>query len=202
MKNINVIGIAGKKRSGKDTIARVIRNIKPESFTYHMSKPLKKSCAILFDLDNSQLHEENKDVLDHRWGLTPRQIFQKLGTDFLRNAYDPQFFIIHLDYFLKSNNARLFYGASNKDFVIIPDIRFQNEVDYIKEKWEGKVIRVVRDFGFDDPHPSEREILNLKNIDYEIDNNSSLYDLNNSAYKFMNKYYNTDLSKTWNETLL
>jgi len=36
----------------------------------------------MFDLDNEQLYETKKNIIDIRWNLSPRQIFQRLGTEF------------------------------------------------------------------------------------------------------------------------
>ena len=77
------------------------------------------------------------------------------------------------------------HQSSNKTLILIPDIRFQNEIDYIKERWQGSVIRVVRGQGFDDPHPSESDILKLSNIDFEVDNSSSLFDLEVNIVNFL-----------------
>ena len=36
----------------------------------------------MFDLDNEQLYGTKKNIIDIRWNLSPRQIFQRLGTEF------------------------------------------------------------------------------------------------------------------------
>ena len=184
-RSIDVIGICGKKRAGKDTIASIITKHIPNSYTYHMASPLKKSCQILFDLSQDQLYGDQKEEVDERWGLSPRQIFQKVGTDMLRNNFTDKLFVIHLDHILKYNNNLVLHQSSNKTLILIPDIRFQNEIDYIKERWQGSVIRVVRGQGFDDPHPSESDILKLSNIDFEVDNSSSLFDLEVNIVNFL-----------------
>ena len=189
-KTIKVIGICGKKRAGKDTVGEIIqKNINHYSCIYHMAKPLKESVKILYDLNYEQLHGFSKDIIDDRWGLSPRQIMQKFGTDILRNQIDKDFFIIHLDHFLKVKNSKNNMNHTEVDAIIVPDIRFQNEIDYIKNKWNGKIIRVTREQGMEDPHPSERDILELQNIDFTIDNNYSLLDLTNSTLNIINQLY-------------
>ena len=59
--------------------------------------------------------------------------------------------------------------------IIFSDIRFQDELDYIK-KIGGKVLKVVRNNSNKNEysnHISEKNIDGLNNIDYEVSNNES-----------------------------
>ena len=77
------------------------------------------------------------------------------------------------------------------DYVLIPDCRFPNEVDYIKNAgFDAVHLRIVRE-GFVSPltpeqqaHPSETALDNVQ-ADYYITNNGSLKDLQNSVIEWL-----------------
>lgn len=58
---------------------------------------------------------------------------------------------------------------------IITDVRYQNEVDAIKDK--GFTIRLNRDTGFDNVHTSETALDDCEDFKYIVDNNGSLFSL-------------------------
>jgi hypothetical protein len=70
-------------RSGKSTVAKHL--VRKHGFTeISFAEPLKKSAATMFGLSQDQLYGEKKDVMDARWGVTPRRIMQYLGTDVMQ----------------------------------------------------------------------------------------------------------------------
>ena len=78
-----IIALGGKKGSGKDTLANYL--VDKYNFTrYAFGDPVKLVCKELFDLTEDQLHGSLKDTVDKRLGITPREIFQKIGTEFGR----------------------------------------------------------------------------------------------------------------------
>ena len=61
---------------------------------------------------------------------------------------------------------------NNKDKnIVIADVRFKHEVDFLK-KHNFNIIKINND-----SHISEKEINLIKNVDYEINNNSTKEDL-------------------------
>ena len=70
-------------------------------------------------------------------------------------------------------------NSNSKTNIIFSDIRFQDELDYVK-KIGGKVLKVKRD-GIEknqfSNHISEIQVDNLINVDYNIENNQSIPDL-------------------------
>ena len=77
-----IIGFLGKKHSGKDTAGKYM--IEKHGFKrYAFGDPVKEICKILFNLTREQLTiPELKETIDKRWGLSPRQMFQRIGTEF------------------------------------------------------------------------------------------------------------------------
>ena len=97
--------------------------------------PLKQACGILFGFSYDQLHHPIvKEQQDQRWGKSPREILQWLGTDILRTHINRDFFIMHMEHRIKQSKA---------DYVVVSDVRFPNEAQFIKSMG-GKVVKILR----------------------------------------------------------
>jgi len=165
-----VIGVVGRKGSGKDTLADyVMRSSTKKIEKVSMASPIKDACRILFDLSEEQLHGNLKEDVDKRWGLTPRSMFQWLGTDVFRERFDTNFWITHAENRIRRN-------LDSHDMIIIPDIRFVNEAEMVMSFKNHMLIRVVRSDRKDDPHKSETEMDRIPAswIDHVITNDGSL----------------------------
>ena len=104
---------------------------------------------------------------------TNRELLQKFGTEVGRNI-NPGIWI-----------ESLFISLEDKGNYIITDLRFKNEAEAIKDRLEGKLIRVNRD-SVVMPHDSETELDDYDKFDIVIDNNGTIDDL-------INKVINLDL---------
>jgi len=169
-----VIGIMGKKRSGKDTLADVVCDHMGTArcHKYNLATPIKDACRILFHMSDSQLYDhDSKETPDPRWGgSTPRQLFQWLGTDIFRNQLDRDFWLKH---------AKMYIEQSNYDTILIPDIRFKNEMDFIRSFPRNCIIHVKRnDKSIRDQHESETFVDEVPSdsVDFIIVNNGDLSD--------------------------
>lgn len=177
-----LIGIAGLKRCGKDTVADYL--VKNYNFTKRpMAYPLKKICKTLFKLNDQQLHGNLKEIEDERWyGATPRELMQYVGTDLLRNQLDNIMPGIGKDIFL--NNFKVWYDKNKCENIVIPDIRFENEYEMVKSL--GGIILSINRKPFSnikDFHESEQ--LEIK-PDYIIFNKENdLFHLYDSIDKFI-----------------
>lgn len=183
MEESKLIGFIGIKKSGKDTCSDYL----VERFKYYklaFGDPVKKICAILFNLSNEQLEDRNhKEKIDPRWNIAPRTMFQRIGTEFgqemlfnlfpeLNGKIDQKHLWVEL---LKQ---KMCSNTINKHFVI-SDIRFNHEANFIKEN-NGILIKINRKcLELNDSHKSENELdfIDKTLIDYEIDNNYTLEDL-------------------------
>ena len=182
-----VIGIAGKKRSGKDTIAdHLVGCYNFERYSF--ANPIKEACKHLFGFTDEQVYGDLKDVIDHNWGITPRLALQIMGTEIFQ--YDIQDRIPELKSIGRSHwvkrfemwyNDKLILENEINNFqddgtfhVVIPDVRFQHEIDGIRRAG-GKIFKVVRpNLTFEDTHPSEMEQDAITDIDYIIINDSDI----------------------------
>lgn len=175
-----LIGILGKKRSGKDTSGDYL--VEKYNFKkYAFADPIKEICRILFDFNEEQLYGEKKEAVDFRWYLTPRDAFQKIGTEFGQNDinnYFPRMKERLKDEIIWIKLFKIWYEKNKNHDIVITDVRFQHEIDAIKSLG-GNIIKVNRNNIANDKHISENYVDNVdKNeIYYFINNNYKLEDL-------------------------
>jgi len=193
-----LVGVAGPKGSGKDTLAARLKLHMPTAVVRPFAEPLKRTCQQMYLLSEEQLYDEAaKERLDERWNLTPRQMFQQVGTDYVRRQLDPNFWLKHFELWYSkhcelsnSKHCELWYNQTGvvQDVVLVPDVRFQNEVDLI-HRLGGKVVYVYRPFVHGaDSHESEVSAVDLQHIDYTVNNCSTLANFYQEIDAFMKKF--------------
>lgn len=163
-----LIGILARKRHGKDTCADYLVN----AYGFHkmaLADPLKESCRTLFDLSDEQLYGDLKEVVDERWGVTPRRILQYIGTNIFRYSMDELLPWVKDNFWLEK--IRIKYEDFKKKYgdnvnVVISDLRFPNEVDFV-HSIGGTVIKVYRPCICDDTETHSSEILIDEITSYE-----------------------------------
>lgn len=131
-----IIGLLGRSRCGKDTVASIIKNALPEQNyrIVRLSAPIKEAARHLFSFDEDQIEGHRKEMVDDRWGVTPRQVFQTITTDTMK--YMGQDFFTRVLY-EKFDNGILGHN------IIIADLRFEHDIEEIKKRG-GVVFKVVR----------------------------------------------------------
>lgn len=177
-----IIGIIGKKRSGKDTTGDYL--IQKFNFKkYSFAAPLKRAAMEIFGFTDEQVNGDLKEVIDERWGVTPRNVLQVMGTELFQfdiQKHIPEFQKIGREIWVK--RFQLWYQENNiTDNLVITDVRFQHEVDIIN-KMGGVVWKVVRpSLSSIDEHPSEREMDLITGYTDVIINDGTLTDLYTKA---------------------
>ena len=143
--DIKLIAISGKAQHGKDTFAEALREELVSRghrvLVTHYADLLKYICKTFFNWDG------NKDEKG-------RQILQYVGTDVVRKQCP--------DYWVTFVISIIQMFSENWDYVLIPDTRFPNEIDMLKQYFDNvEHIRVMRP-GFESTltaeqknHPSE-----------------------------------------------
>lgn len=199
-----IIGVCGRKGSGKDTIGDIICQLDPTFKKIAFADTVKDIVAVLFGWDRQMLQgstvesREWREQLDPFWtkelgrDFSPRIAMQLMGTDLMRDHLDKNIWIICL--------KRRIMNLPGYNFVIT-DARFPNEIQAIKNIG-GKIVRVERGerpdwwyiasrfnrFGENDltnqekeilknVHPSERDWIDIDNPDIIIHNDSIIDDL-------------------------
>ena len=167
---MRLIGITGKARSGKDSLATHAWS--KYGFTrIAFADPVKLAAQQKFGLTADQTwNDDLKEVVIPHWGLTPRQIFQREGTEAGRNVFGGD---IWLRRFMLTYNM-----LKNTDDIIVPDVRFDNESDLLRSLG-GIIIEVRRGraglSGEAGAHASEAGL--TRAADHVIDNNGTLEEL-------------------------
>ena len=160
-----LIGFTAKAGSGKDTCALILKEKLEDVEIFSFAQPLKEACRLLFGFSDEQLYDPKiKEQVDSTWGKSPRQIFQWLGTDILRDHIDKNFFV-------KLMTKRI--QNSTKKFVIIPDVRFDNEAALVKELG-GIVIKIERPNAETTIHSEHATEQGINQFDELIINDGSL----------------------------
>jgi hypothetical protein len=218
-----ILGISGRIGSGKDTVGLIIQYLtdelnkdNPKEFTewvdggFHASDweikkyagKLKEIACMLTGCTLEQLENQEfkKLQIGPDWGMTYRELLQKLGTEAMRNGLHENVWVnaLFADYSKYINQATgeqvliddyLYYknGLDSKAEIVtkqepnwcITDMRFPNEFDAVKSR-DGITIRVNRTNRWNKPqdieHASETALDNHE-FDYVIDNDSSISDL-------------------------
>ena len=177
------IGLIGTKGSGKDTLADYLVNTKG-FVKYSFAKPVKDISKILFNLSEEQLYGNLKETIDDKIGISPRVIFQRLGTEFGQDLIYKLFPELKIK---KNTWLKLFdlFLEKNKDKnIVIADVRFVHEINYLK-KLNFNIIKIYRKDSLIDNHVSEKQ--NDLYYDFNIENNDSKEDL---FSKYNNFIYN------------
>lgn len=163
-----IIGLTGKARSGKDTVAEHLA-LTHGFHHYWFSKPMKDACRSMFGWNDDHLYGDLKEVVDPRFNVSPRVALQTLGTEWGRNTINSDMWILRAQKEIEQH-----------DCIVVSDCRFDNEAEAIIESG-GIVIEVSRnDINQVAPHSSEKGISsNL--VTFRIDNNGTLQDLYKSV---------------------
>ena len=138
-----IIGICGLIGSGKGSVGDILveQGYKKVSF----ADKLKDGVATIFGYDRSMLEGDTnesrswREQTDEFWSketgrtITPRIVLQEFGTDCMRNGYYDGVWVSLLKQHILDNPGNY----------VIPDVRFRNEQDMIREL-SGQIWRVQR----------------------------------------------------------
>lgn len=167
---MKVVCISGKAQHGKDTTAGMMKTVL-EDMGYsvliaHYGDLLKYVCKTFFNWNG-----EKDDY--------GRSLLQKVGTDIIRTQRP--------NYWVDFIKDMLTMFHSEWDFVLIPDSRFPNEIDSLKQAGLDVIHIRIRRENFESPltaeqqsHPSETALDNVI-PDFLIVNDGTLDDLYNKV---------------------
>tara|TARA_Y100000389_G_C17395770_1_gene482402 strand:+ start:266 stop:883 length:618 start_codon:yes stop_codon:yes gene_type:complete len=138
-----IIGICGLIGSGKGSVGDIL--VEQGYTKVSFADKLKDGVATIFGYDRSMLEGDTdesrswREQTDEFWSketgriITPRIVLQEFGTDCMRNGYYDGVWVSLLKQQILENPG---------DYVI-PDVRFRNEQDMIRELG-GEIWRVQR----------------------------------------------------------
>lgn len=211
-----VIGLVGFAGSGKDTVANILKH-EHQYTKIAFADSLKDAVSVIFDWPRYLLEGDNepsrafRERPDPYWSekfgkdFTPRMALQQLGTEACRQTFHEDIWILNLE-----------KRISQHKNVVVTDVRFPNEIEFIK-KMGGHVVRVKRDKDpvwydtawkhmhseeylmykkYPDIHVSEWAWIGHQDIQHTIFNDGSIDDLRTNVRYFLHSIetYDTILS--------
>ena len=161
-----ILAFAGRKQSGKDTLAREAHRRLPGARIYHFADALKDICEGVLGIPATLLYGDDAakstmtDICDLEGGgpLTVREVLQYVGTEIFR-ALKPGCWVA-------ACLRRI--ERESPDHALIADCRFPDEVAAVQAAG-GKVVRLTRGMAAD-AHWSERALDNFSEFDAVIGN--------------------------------
>jgi hypothetical protein len=206
-----IVGISGFINSGKNTVASILTekyNFRQDSF----AASLKDACAMMFDWPRDLLEGDTSDSrkwreeVDEWWSVklnipefSPRLALQLIGTDVMRDHFNPGMWFLTLENRIRKNPDQ---------HVVISDVRFPNEIKFIQEHG-GIMLKVNRGITpvwyetailankgnsiakdamiktYSDAHYSEWAWVGSK-FDFEINNDTTVENLNQQVAGIIN----------------
>lgn len=166
MSRFGVIGVAGKARSGKDTVTEFILAA-IGGYQYSFVEPIRRMLNAGFGIDMHdpywQKHKEDPIPI---LGKSPRQLMQTLGTEWGRELVHENVWLILAMQTLQKRGPGM----------VISDIRFENEAAWVRSVG-GSVLHLERPNAQQvNPHASEAGIIRHHD-DLVIVNNGTLEEL-------------------------
>lgn len=167
-----LIGISGYKRTGKDSVCSILLDLfkdnaieaERRAFADALKEEVVDFLAYYFndkytwkqyyEMTTSDEHKEKFRPLWQWWGSEGRRWLD--GENYWIDLFD-----------------EFFYQETEASVGIVPDVRFVNEAEYIKNKG-GVMIRVNRPHYNGDSHISENNLNDYNNWDYVVVNDGDL----------------------------
>ena len=193
-----IIGLVGYIGSGKGTVGDIL--VRDHQYTkFAFADALKDAVATMFMWPRGLLEGDSnasrafRERVDPWWSnklgyeVTPRLILQKFGTEACRNGIADNIWIAALE--------KRMQGYQD---VVISDVRFPNEIDFVRSVG-GVIIRVRRG---EDPTDEELSKMHISEtawkgqpVDYTLVNDSTIENLKDNV-----KFTLTELEKQYKIT--
>ena len=175
---MKIIGLVGYKGSGKTTVAKILHDRGYIKIAF--ANKLKIVAKQIYNLTNEQVYGPAKDLVDHRYGITPRFILQRLGTEVCRSIH-PDTWVMDLE------NTIVTRSNIKSKCYVIDDVRYPNEVNLV-HRLGGEVWLINRpDLQNRDSHDSEKP--ELLKVDHVIENDESIKTLTNQVFTQLEQFH-------------
>lgn len=135
---MRVVGLVGRARAGKDSVADALCGMGWRRVS--LAEPVKWLATDLFGLPPRAAWGRNgydRERVLPEWGLSVREILQRLGTEVGRS--------VHADVWVRYAARVVAALPPETPGVVVSDVRFPNEVAWVRSYPNGEVWRVERD---------------------------------------------------------
>ena len=163
--------LAGKARSGKDSVASIIEKY------YEGKKVVIYPCTLYLKRYVSQIYGWNGSEEDK-----PRSALQNLGRD-IKEKYP--------DFFISRMREDINFLRKSVDIIIVTGVRLQKELEFLKNEFDGILIKVMKNevdssLTLQEQNDiTEVDVDNYNEFDYIIENNSDLKSLEEKTKKLL-----------------
>lgn len=188
-----LIGISGKKQSGKNETAKIILQEYPYFEKKAFADPLKKFLSSCFNVPVEKFEYEKfkSQIMPDKWQVvlpnktlskrTVRWYLTNTGTNALRNE-------VHTNFWVNALSSEF----TKDSYWVISDVRYLNEAQWIKDN-NGIIIRVERNKKYESSdgwHSSENSLDGYPDFDHVIHNDSNKQTLKKKVLLILNSYKN------------
>lgn len=156
----HIIQLSGKKRHGKDTVARLLKDKLPYATILSFAEPLKQILAETLGITLEELDIRKNNDNEYRVML------QRLGTEAMKPIFGDT---VWYDLLLKKIE-----DLPANYFVIIPDWRFIEEI--FPGSFKVRIVRPSVPLGIDE-HTSETILDTYESFDYILENPEGVSEL-------------------------
>lgn len=168
-KGPKIIGLAGRARSGKDTIGFILKDEFLHVNTVAFAQAIRDGMRAMFGFTDEHFNGDLKEAIVPWIGKSPRYMMQTIGTEWGRK-------MINEDIWLLIVQRKILEAQANGEHTIITDVRFENEAKLIRDLG-GQVWHVIRaDAPVVNAHASEAGVM-IRDEDIVIYNNGTVEDL-------------------------
>ena len=183
MNKISVIGITGYKRSGKDTVGKIIKQYCNQQGykcrKYMLADLIKRTLCKLTGLSITGLENIKDDNIIEDPSFTYRDALIAFA-DRYKGKHGKE---VHYNY-TKDQILK-----NQPDIAIITDIRYPFETELFRGDFNTKIIRVIRPgIKVDNSHSSETSIDDI-DPDYIIVNDNDIDVLKNKVHELLNQIH-------------
>lgn len=133
-----VLGLCGRARAGKDTVATMFKTAYPMLRQLQIGSPVKHASMSLFGFTSRQVDGPEKDILDDRYQCTPRELMMWLATSTIQKCGAS-----HFSTRLGTPRLQELINECSTTPVIITDVRFEQDAQLVRS-FEGSIVRIVR----------------------------------------------------------
>lgn len=165
--------IAGRARSGKNTVCEIIKK-------YYEVKNKKVIVSPYTKYLKKYIEEITGEVIDD--DNKPRDLLQKISSEIIKKEMKNE------NFFINRQVEDLELYSYFFDYIIIPDVRFEKEIKIIKGKFKNVISIGVNRENYDNGLTSvqkqditEVALDNYNEYDFKINNNVSFEELNNQV---------------------
>lgn len=161
-----IILIAGRARSGKSTLAKYLQNEYTKSNKKVIISPYTKYLKnYIEEVTEQQITEDNK----------PRDLLQQISSKIIKGE------LKDYDFFIRRQIEDIEVYSYFADIILIPDVRFPEEIERIKHKFSDVIsVGIMRQGYTSDLTPEQQKDItetaldNYHDYDFKINNNDEV----------------------------